>query len=103
MSEAFVSIETHNEFARRIDAENKTQNERISRLEDSIGQISELTISVRELAVNMQNMVKEQGKMGARLEEIENKPAKNWDKLIWAISGAVIAGVIGFALKSIGM
>lgn len=103
MNEEFVSIEVHNEFAKRIEAEDERQNKRISKLEDAVGKIGELTVSIKELATNVSNMAKEQSKFGDRLETIEAKPAQNWDKLVWAIAGALIAGIIGYALATIGI
>lgn len=103
MSDEFVSMAVHSEFAKRIEAEDERQNRRIAKLEDAVGQMTELTASVRELATNMANMAKEQGKIGERLEVIENKPAQNWDKLVWAIAGALIAGIFGYILASLGI
>jgi hypothetical protein len=51
----------------------------------------------------MENMAKEQEKQGERLQAIEDKPAKNWDKFVWAIAGALIAGIIGYVLASMGV
>ena len=102
MNEEFVSIEVHNEFAKRIEAEDERQNKRISKLEDAVGKIGELTVSIKELATNVSNMAKEQGKFGDRLEAIEAKPAQNWEKLVWAIGGAVIVALIEFVLKQLG-
>lgn len=103
MTEEYVTREAHIEFAKRIEAEDERQNKRLSKLEEAVSQMTELTISVKELAANMGNMVKEQAKFGERLEAIEQKPAQNWDKLVWAIAGALIAGVIGYALAGIGL
>lgn len=103
MNEEFVSIEVHNEFAKRIEAEDERQNKRISKLEDAVGQMTELTVSVKELASNMASMAKEQSKFGDRLEAIENKPSQNWDKLMWTIAGALIAGIIGYLIASMGI
>jgi len=103
MAEEFVSIEVHNEFAKRIEAEDERQNKRLAKLEDAVGQMTELTVSVKELASNMANMAKEQGKIGERLEAIENKPSQNWDKLMWTIAGALIAGIIGYLIASMGI
>ena len=102
MAEEYVSIEVHNEFARRIEAEDERQNKRISKLEDAVSQMTELTVSVKELAANMANMAKEQSKFGDRLEAIEAKPAQNWEKLVWAIGGAIIVALIEFVLKQLG-
>ncbi len=103
MTEEYVSIEVHNEFAKRIEAEDDRQNKRIAKLEDAVGQMTELTVSVKELASNMANMAKEQGKIGERLEVIENRPSQNWDKLMWTIAGALIAGIIGYLIASMGI
>ena len=103
MTEEYVSKEVHEEFARRIEAEDERQNKRLTKLEDAVSQMTELTVSVKELAANMANMAKEQSKFGDRLEAIEAKPAQNWDKLVWAIAGAMIAGIIGYVLATIGM
>lgn len=103
MTEEYVSKEVHEEFARRIEAEDERQNKRLTKLEDAVSQMTELTVSVKELAANMANMAKEQSKFGVRLEAIEAKPAQNWDKLVWAIAGALIAGIIGYALATMGL
>ena len=102
MNEEFVSIEVHNEFAKRIEAEDERQNKRLTKLEDAVSQMTELTVSVKELAANMANMAKEQSKFGDRLEAIEAKPAQNWEKLVWAIGGAIIVALIEFVLKQLG-
>ena len=99
----FLTVAEHREFAERIDAEEHRQNKRLDKIEETMFQIGELTTSVKILASTMENMAKEQEKQGKRLEAIEQVPAKNWDKLVWAIVGAVIAGIIGYVLASLGV
>lgn len=99
----YLTVEVHREFAERIDAEEHRQNKRLDKIEETMFQISELTTSVKVMASNMENMAKEQEKQGERLQAIEDKPAKNWDKLVWAIAGALIAGIIGYVLASVGV
>ena len=48
-----ISRKEHEEFARRIDAENERQNKRLSLLEDNVHQIGSLTASVEKLATNI--------------------------------------------------
>ena len=103
MTEEFVSKEVHEEFARRIEAEDERQNKRLAKLEDAVGQMTELTVSIKELAANVANMAKEQGRFGDRLEAIEAKPAQNWDRIVWAIASAIIAGLIGYGLACLGL
>ena len=52
MAEQYVSLQTHEEFAKRQDEENKRQNERIKILEETVKEIKDLTISVKGLAEN---------------------------------------------------
>lgn len=99
----YLTIAEHREFAERIDAEEHRQNKRLDKIEETMFQIGELTTSVKVMASNMENMAKEQEKQGERLQAIEDKPAKNWDKFVWAIAGALIAGIIGYVLASMGV
>jgi allophanate hydrolase subunit 1 len=90
----FVTVEVHNEFARRIDDENNRVSHRLSTLEESVRQITELVASVKVLATQMEAMATEQRKMGDRLDAIEEKPAKRWDTVI----SGVISGVVGILI-----
>lgn len=99
----YLTVEVHKEFAERIDAEERRQNKRLDKLEDGIVQLSELTSCVKVLTNTVENMVKEQVKQGERLEAIEDVPAKNWEKLVWAIGGAIITAIVALILKQIGI
>lgn len=99
----YLTVEVHKEFSERIDAEEKRQNKRLDKLEDGIVQLSELTSCVKVLTNTVENMVKEQVKQGERLEAIEDVPAKNWEKLVWVIGGAILTAIVAFILKKIGI
>lgn len=99
----YLTVQVHKEFAERIDAEERRQNKRLDKLEDGIVQLSELTSCVKVLTNTVENMVKEQVKQGERLEAIEDVPAKNWEKLVWAIGGAILTGIVAFILKQLGI
>lgn len=73
----------HDEFRRTMETENQRlidennrQNKRLELVEESVHQISDLTISVKEMAVNMGDMLKELEKQGERLEKLEQEPAE---------------------------
>ena len=91
----YVTREVHDEFARRIDEENDRQNKRLALLEAGQAQINELVSTVKVLAVNMENMAKEQAKQGEKLSEIEGRPGKRWDVFV----SCLITGVVGFLLS----
>ncbi len=99
----FITVAVHNEFARRIDDENHRQNRRIETLENTIQQISELTASVKELAVNMKNMLTEQEKQGNRLKTLESRDGDKWRAAISHVVTAIIGAVICYIFTSIGM
>jgi len=102
MSE-FITVEVHKEFAERIDAEDNRQNKRIERLEESMAMIQSLTVSVEKMALSIEGLTKEVGKQGDRLTAIEEKPAKNWEKAVWAIGSAFLTGIIAFILRALGI
>ena len=95
----YVTKAVHDEFARRIDEENDRQNKRLTILEQGQTQINELVSTVKVLAVNMENMAKEQVKQGAKLEEIEGKPAKRWETIISCIITALVTAGVMYILK----
>ena len=84
----------HEEFKRRIEAENDRQNRRIDILEDTVRQNSSLTISVEKLAVNMEGMLREQEKQSQRLSALESKDGKKWQQVTGYIAASVIGALV---------
>ena len=99
METVYVTKEVHDEFAKRIDEENDRQNKRLALLEAGQTQITELVSTVKVLAVNMENMAKEQAKQGAKLSEIEGKPAKRWETLIACVITCLVTAAMAYFLK----
>lgn len=95
MSEQYVTLEVHTEFAKRIEAEDTRQNHRIENVERAISQLNELVASVKVLAVNVESIAKEINEQGIRLKELEGKPAKRWETIV----GCVITGIVGAAIS----
>ena len=91
----YITRAEHAEFCARLDAENNRQNRRIEILEGTTKQISELTTSV-------ENMVKEQGRQGDRLEALENRDGEMWRKVTGYVLTTIIGIAIGFLAKQIG-
>lgn len=103
MDTQVISRQEHDEFAKRMDAENNRQNKRIERLEENVGQINALTTSVEKMAVNMGNMVTELGRQGERLENLEKEPAQTNKQIRMAIITSTISAVIGAVVGAILM
>lgn len=99
----FVTLSLHKEFADKIEREDDRQNKRIAMLEESMKQIYTLNTSVEKIAMSIETLTTEIGEQNKRLKAIEDKPAQNWDKLLWLVGGAVVSAVIAFIIKQIGM
>lgn len=63
----------------------KSAHHRIDKLEEDIGEIKELTIAVKEIAMETKANREDVNKIDSRLEAIEQKPVKNWENLIKTI------------------
>lgn len=75
---------------------------RMGEQEEQSKTIQELVLSVKELALNMQAMLREQGEQGKRLAKLEAEPAEQWSSMkrtifntmVGAMAGAVATGLI---------
>lgn len=108
MDQEFISRAEHQEFARRMEAENKgimdennRQNHRLESLEKSVEETRRLTVSVEKMAVSTENMANELKRQGERLDVIEQKPAKAWESLKGTIMAAVASGITGAILGAL--
>ena len=101
MAEEFVTIQVHNEFAKRIDEENDRQNHRISSLEDNFKVVQNLVVSTEKLALSMEAMAKELARQGNCLRELEFKPVKRWELVITSIITGIIGAIVGMMLKGL--
>lgn len=94
MADEYLSVAVHNEFAQRLDAEEKRQNTRLDKLEKIFDTIQELTVSVKTMATSIEHLTEEVRQQGDKLEALESEPGNKWRRLIDGIIGA-IAGLIG--------
>ena len=76
----------------------KSNSKRIDELEQEVKEKRELTIAVKEIATEMKHLREEQTSINERLKVIEDKPSKNWDKVLTTIIGAVVGAIIGLIL-----
>lgn len=93
----------HDEFVRRMDAENERQNHRIATLEESVQKATAIATNVERLAISMEHMAAEQEKQGRRLETLEKRDGEMWRKVVWCVITAVVGIVIAFIFSRIGM
>ena len=106
----YISRHEHEEFRRSMEAENQRledenirQNHRLNALEETIKQVAAISTSVEKLALNMENMLKEQVNQGKRLETLESRDGEMWRKVVGYVVTAVVGIVVGFLFKQAGM
>ena len=96
-----ISRAEHEEFAKRIDAQEKRQDKRLEMLENTVREIGALTVSVQKLAQSLQSMVKEQEQQGRRLQALESRDGEKWRKLMGYIATALTSGAVTLLLSQI--
>lgn len=87
----------------RLKEENDRQNHRISELEGSVREISNLTAAIEKLAANMENMLKIQEQQSKRLEQIESRDGEKWRKAIGYIGTTILGAILAIVLAKIGL
>ena len=103
MMENTITRAEHEEFKLRLEEKNKRQDKRIELLEESTRRIELLTTSVEKLAVNMENMLKEQEQQGQRLEALESRDGEKWRQVSGYCLTLIVGAAVGFVLTHLGM
>lgn len=103
MDNEVITRAEHEEFGKRIEAEDNRQNRRIEIMENSVQQLQELVTSVQTLATNMENMVKEQGQQSARLEALEARDGEKWRTVTSYLLTAILGIAVGIIAKQFGL
>ena len=93
----------HEEFAQRIKEENDRQNDRLDVLEENTRRLEKLNVSIERLAVNMENMLKEQLQQGKRLEQLEARDGELWRKVLAHAVTTAVGAVLGYFFLRMGM
>lgn len=81
----------------------KSAHHRLDKLEDDIGEIKELTIAVKEIAMETKATREDVNDMNSRLKTVEEKPAKNWENLLKTIGTCIATAVAGYFLAKLGL
>lgn len=87
----------------RLAEEDDRQNHRISVLEQSVREISNLATATQRLADNMENMLKVQEQQGKRLAQIESRDGEKWRKAMAYIGTAILGATLAIIFAKIGL
>jgi uncharacterized coiled-coil protein SlyX len=72
---------------------------RIKKLEEEHEVLHKLATSVAVMAEKMDTMNKSMDSLTAKVDEIESKPAKQWDKVVTAIIGALVGAFVSWVVS----
>lgn len=93
----------HEEFCKRVEAEDHRQNKRLENLEEQTKQFTDLVLSVRELAQSVKQLAEIQKAQGEKLDELENRDGEMWRRVSCYVITSIIGLVIGFLFHKLGL
>jgi len=97
----FITRAEHNEFVKRMEEENKRQNNRITSAENSLEVCKELASSVERLAENMASMKEELANQGTRLQTLEKKPGDRWETVLKTALTTIVSSLAAMVFAAI--
>ena len=102
MADDYLLRQAHEEFAGRMEDEHRRINHRLSKVEETIGEINRLTLSVQSLAESVQRMCKEQERQSERLQTLEDRDGDNWRALMKYLLTGIAGALAGFIASWLG-
>ena len=99
----FLPRDVHDEFAQRMEDEHRRINHRLESMEQTVGEINRLALSVQSLAESVQRMCKEQERQSERLQTLEGRDGEKWRMVVkYLLTG--LAGVLaGYIATKVGL
>ena len=103
MDGEYITLQFHNEYAKRMEDEHRRQNKRIDSLEKAVEETHNLALSIERLTTSVQSRVEEQKAQGERLETLENRDGEMWRKAAGYVLTTILGIVVGYIFKQFGM
>lgn len=97
---------TNEELAVKLtetDQRARSNTRRIDKLEQSTDALNRLAASVEVMATKQDTMADTLDRLDGKVETLEGRPGKRWEGLVDKLMVAVVSGLVGFVLASIGM
>lgn len=93
----------HEEFCKRVEAEDRRQNKRLEILEEQTKQFTDLVLSVRELAQSVKQLAETQKAQGEKLDELESRDGEMWRRVSGYVITSIIGLVVGYLFHKLGL
>ena len=102
MNDEYLLREVHEEFAGRMEDEHRRINHRLGKVEETIGEINRLTLSVQSLAESVQRMCKEQERQSERLQTLEDRDWEKWREVVKYLITGIVGAAVGYIMTRLG-
>lgn len=93
----------HEEFCKRVEAEDHRQDERLENLEEQTTRFTDLVLSVRELAQSVKQLAEIQKAQGEKLDELESRDGEMWRRVSGYVITSIIGLVVGYLFHRLGL
>ena len=93
----------HEEFCKRVEAEDRRQNKRLEILEEQTKQFTDLVLSVRELAQSVKQLAETQKAQGEKLDELESRDGEMWRRVSGYAITSIIGLIVGYLFHKLGL
>lgn len=103
MADTYVSETTCEERCKRLEDEDRRQNERLRQLEANVAEINRIANNTEKLAMSMEQMVVEQKEQGARISKLEDRDGEKWRSTVKTVITVVATAIVTAALAFFGL
>lgn len=93
----------HEEFCKRVEAEDNRQNRRLEILEEQTKQFTDLVLSVKELAQSVKQLAEIQKAQGEKLDELESRDGEMWRRVSGYVITSIVGLIVGYLFRKLGL
>ncbi len=86
-----------------VEQRTKSNTHRLEEHDKKLDDITDLVLSVKELAMETKHMREDLNETIQRLSKLESKDADKWDKFKWLIVAGMITIILGYLAISLGI
>lgn len=86
-----------------VEQRTKSNSHRLEEHDKKLDDITDLVLSVKELAMETKHMREDLNETIQRLSKLESKDADKWEKFKWLIVAGVVTIVLGYLAVSVGL
>lgn len=98
MPDECVTFPICDERCKRLEEEDRRQNERLKQLENSIDEMNRLARSTEKIAFSIEKMLEEQKEHGARISKLEERDGEKWRGAVKTVITVILTAAVTAAL-----